>query len=287
MDKIFKQLKMNKMNKNLMLIKAILLKSFLLVLTLFVIPSCSTDEKQTVVTKTQLVMSEEFDVDGAPKTALWSYNLGTGNNGWGNNELQYYTDASQNIKVEGGMLKITAIKESYMGSEYTSARILTKGRFEQKYGRFEARIKMPWGKGLWPAFWMLGANSDTVIWPQCGEIDIMEYLGSKPTSMFGTVHGPGYSGGNAISKNYALINDRFDNDFHVFGIEWGENYINYYVDNKLYNQITPKNVPGEWVFNQPFYIILNMAVGGNFPGSPNAETVFPQTMTIDYVRVYQ
>lgn len=284
---IFKQQKMNIINKNLMSIKAILFKSFLSVLTLFVISSCSTDDKQTVVTKTQLVMSEEFDVDGAPKTALWSYNLGTGNNGWGNNELQYYTDASQNIKVEGGMLKITAIKESYMGSGYTSARILTKGKFEQKYGRIEARIKMPWGKGLWPAFWMLGANSDTVIWPQCGEIDIMEYLGSKPTSMFGTVHGPGYSGGNAISKNYTLINDRFDNDFHVFGIEWGENYINYYVDDKLYNQITPKDVPGEWVFNQPFYIILNMAVGGNFPGSPNAETVFPQTMTIDYVRVYQ
>ena len=287
MYKIFKQEKMNKINKNLMFKKAKLFKSFLSVLTLFVISSCSTDEKQTVVTKTQLVMSEEFDVDGAPKTALWSYNLGTGNNGWGNNELQYYTDASQNIKVEGGMLKITAIKESYMGSGYTSARILTKGKFEQKYGRMEARIKMPWGKGLWPAFWMLGANSDTVIWPQCGEIDIMEYLGSKPTSMFGTVHGPGYSGGNAISKNYTLINDRFDNDFHVFGIEWGENYINYYVDDVLYNQITPKDVPGEWVFNQPFYIILNMAVGGNFPGSPNSETVFPQTMSVDYVRVYQ
>jgi beta-glucanase (GH16 family) len=287
MYKIFKQEKMNKINKNLMFIKAILFKPSLSVLTLFVISSCSTDDKQTVVTKTQLVMSEEFDVDGAPKTALWSYNLGTGSDGWGNKELQYYTDESQNIKVEGGMLKITAIKESYMGSAYTSARILTKGKFEQKYGRIEARIKMPWGKGLWPAFWMLGANSDTVIWPQCGEIDIMEYLGSKPTSMFGTVHGPGYSGGNAISKNYTLINDRFDNDFHVFGIEWGENYINYYVDDKLYNQITPKDVPGEWVFNQPFYIILNMAVGGNFPGSPNAETVFPQTMTIDYVRVYQ
>ena len=287
MYKIFKQEKMNKINKNLLFTKAKLFKSFLSVLTLFVISSCSTDEKQTVVTKTQLVMSEEFDVDGAPKTALWSYNLGTGSNGWGNNELQYYTDASRNIKVEGGMLKITAIKESYMGSGYTSARILTKGKFEQKYGRMEARIKMPWGKGLWPAFWMLGANSDTVIWPQCGEIDIMEYLGSKPTSMFGTVHGPGYSGGNAISKNYTLINDRFDNDFHVFGIEWGENYINYYVDDVLYNQITPKDVPGEWVFNQPFYIILNMAVGGNFPGSPNSETVFPQTMSVDYVRVYQ
>jgi beta-glucanase (GH16 family) len=258
-----------------------------IVSSLLMMLSCSTDVKQKVVTKTQLVMSEEFNVNGAPDTSLWNYNLGTGNNGWGNNELQYYTDKPTNIVVEDGMLKITALKENYMGSAYTSARILTKGKFEQKYGRIEARIKLPLGKGLWPAFWMLGANSDVVTWPQCGEIDIMEYLGSKPSSMFGTVHGPGYSGGMAISKNYSLPNDRFENDFHIFGIEWGENYINYYVDDVLYNQITPKDVPGEWVFNQPFYIILNMAVGGNFPGSPNSETVFPQTMTIDYIRVYQ
>lgn len=247
---------------------------------------CSSDEKQTVTTMDQLVMQEEFDVPGAPSPSLWNYNIGN-NNGWGNNELEYYTDRPQNVKVEDGMLKITAVKESYMGSAYTSARVLTKGKFEQKYGRIEARIKMPWGKGLWPAFWMLGANSDTVSWPQCGEIDIMEYLGNNPTSIFGTVHGPGYSGSNAISKNYVLPNDRFDTGFHIFGIEWGENYVNYYVDNVLYNQITPKDVKGEWVFNQPFYIILNMAVGGNFPGSPNNETSFPQTMLVDYVRVYQ
>ena len=263
------------------------IKSILSIAVLVTLFSCTKDEKQTVITKTQLIMSEEFDIDGAPDTSLWSYNTGTGNSGWGNNELQYYTDRSQNIKVEDGMLKITAVKETFMGSAYTSARILTKGKFEQKYGRIEARIKLPYGKGLWPAFWMLGANSDTVIWPQCGEIDIMEYLGSKPTSIFGTVHGPGYSGGEAITKNYTLTNDRFDNDFHVFGIEWDENYINYYVDDVLYNQITPADVPGEWVFNQPFYIILNMAVGGNFPGSPNSSTVFPQTMMVDYVRVYQ
>ena len=146
---------------------------------------------------------------------------------------------------------------------------------------------MPWGKGVWPAFWMVGANSETISWPQCGEIDIMEYLGNKPTSVFGTVHGPGYSGSQAITKTYTLPNSRFDTDFHIFGIEWGENYINYYVDDVLYNQITPSNVTGEWVFNQPFYIILNVAVGGNLPGSPNAETSFPQTMLVDYVRVYQ
>jgi beta-glucanase (GH16 family) len=263
------------------------IKSILSLAVLMTLTSCSEDLKQKVVTKTQLVMSDEFNTDGLPNQNMWNYNIGTGSNGWGNNELQYYTDRPQNIKVENGMLKITAVKESFMGSAYTSARILTKGKFEQKYGRYEARIKLPFGKGLWPAFWMLGANSDTVIWPQCGEIDIMEYLGSKPTSIFGTVHGPGYSGGNAVSKNFVLTNDRYDNDFHIFGIEWGENYVNYYVDDVLYNQITPKDVPGEWVFNQPFYIILNMAVGGNFPGSPNSDTVFPQSMLIDYVRVYQ
>jgi len=261
--------------------------NLLLIGTMFLLVSCSTDEKQKVTTMNQLVMQDEFDVVGAPNNALWGYDTGTGINGWGNNELEYYTNRPQNIKVEDGMLKITALKESYMGSSYTSARILTKGKFEQQYGRIEARIKMPWGKGLWPAFWMLGANSDSVAWPQCGEVDIMEYLGNNPTSMFGTVHGPGYSGSNAISKIYTLTNDRFDTDFHIFGIEWGENYINYYVDNVLYNQITPKDVTGEWVFNHPFYIILNLAVGGNYPGSPNSQTVFPQTMLVDYVRVYQ
>jgi beta-glucanase (GH16 family) len=185
------------------------------------------------------------------------------------------------------MLKITAKRELYLGSGYTSARIHSKGKFEKKFGRFEARIKLPWGKGIWPAFWMLGSNIDEVSWPQCGEIDIMEYLGNRPTSVFGTVHGPGYSGGASISKTYTLPNNRFDNDFHVFGIEWGENYINYYVDDVLYNQITPDDVPGEWVFNDSFYMILNMAVGGNLPGSPNSDTVFPQEMLVDYVRVYQ
>jgi beta-glucanase (GH16 family) len=249
--------------------------------------ACSTDEKQQVTTLNQLVLQDEFDQPGPIDANLWNFNTGTGSGGWGNNELQYYTNRPQNVVAENGILKITAIKESFMGSEYTSGRILTKGKFEQKYGRYEARIKLPLGKGLWPAFWMLGANSDTVIWPQCGEIDIMEYLGNNPTTIFGTVHGPGNFGAGAISKTYQLKNDRFDNDFHIFGIEWGENYVNYYVDDVLYNQITPKDLKGEWVFNQPFYIILNMAVGGNFPGSPNSETVFPQTMLVDYVRVYQ
>jgi len=271
------------MNKKNNIIKiCFLFTSILLALT-----GCSTDEKQTVITKTKLVMEEEFNINGAPDPALWSYEIGTGNNGWGNNELQYYTNRPENIVVADGMLKITAKKELLLGSSYTSARILTKGKLEQKYGRIEARIKLPYGKGIWPAFWMLGANSETVSWPQCGEIDIMEYLGNQPTKVLGTVHGPGYSGGSAITKSYSLIKNRFDNDFHIFGIEWGENYINYYVDDVLYNQITPADVTGEWVFNEPFYIILNVAVGGNLPGSPNNETSFPQTMLVDYVKIYE
>jgi beta-glucanase (GH16 family) len=262
-------------------------KKFLFACSVVLLMACSVDEKQKVITKTRLVMQEEFDVNGAPDPNLWSYEIGTGSNGWGNNELQYYTDRPENITVENGMLKITARQELFLGSSYTSARIITKGKLEQKYGRIEARIKLPLGKGLWPAFWMLGSNFDTVGWPQCGEIDIMEYLGNQPTKILGTVHGPGYSGGEAVSKYYTLPNSRFDTDFHIFGIEWGENYINYYVDDVLYNQITPADVNGEWVFDQPFYIILNMAVGGNLPGQPNGETSFPQTMLVDYIRIYE
>ncbi|WP_136152796.1 glycoside hydrolase family 16 protein [Flavobacterium sangjuense] len=264
-----------------------LAKSFLITTLLLVVFGCSNDENQKVTTMNKLVMQDEFNTDGAPNSAIWNYDIGTGSNGWGNNELEYYTNSSENIKVVDGMLQITAKKEAFLGSQYTSARILTKGLFEQKYGRFEARIKMPWGQGLWPAFWLLGSDSDTVNWPLCGEIDIMEYKGQEPTITHGTVHGPGYSGATAITKSYDLINNRFDTDFHIFGIEWGKNYINFYVDDVLYNQITPDKVTGEWVYDKPFYIILNLAVGGNYVGSPNTETIFPQTMYVDYVRVYQ
>lgn len=259
---------------------------FLLAIVLFATLSCS-DEVQTVVTRNELVIQDEFDKAGAPDAKLWGFNIGTGENGWGNNELQYYTDRPENVAIEEGMLRITALKESFNGSSYTSARLLTKGKFEQTFGRFEARIKLPWGQGIWPAFWMLGADIDTNPWPGAGEIDIMEYRGQQPTIMLGTVHGPGYSGGASISKSYTLTNDRFDTGFHVFGIEWGPEYVNFYVDNVLYNQITPADVPGEWVFDKPFYILINLAVGGSFVGPPNSETVFPQTMLVDYVRVYK
>lgn len=257
---------------------------------------CDLNETQTVTTFDNLVWADEFDVAGTPDSSKWTFEIGDGTTqgipGWGNNELQYYTDRPENVKVEDGNLVITANRESYMGAAYTSARVLTKGKYQTKYGRFEARIKLPWGQGLWPAFWLLGDdNGGSVIWPEIGEIDIMEYRGQEPTITHGTIHGPGYSGGNAVTKSYELTNDRFDTGFHVFGVEWGPDFINYYVDDVLYNQITPNDIPAgtKWVFDSnEFYIILNVAVGGTFVGAaPDSNTVFPQTMEVDYVRVYQ
>ena len=273
---------MNKIKR----MQTILFKYASLVVSILIISSCSNDETQTVAQFTELVMQDEFDASGAPNNSIWDFNIGTGNDGWGNNELQYYTDRSENVKVENGVLVITAKEESFNGSSYTSARLLTKGLFEQAYGRFEARIQLPYGQGIWPAFWLLGA-SDQEVWPQIGEIDIMEYRGQEPTKVLGSVHGPGYSAAEAITKSYTLENDRFDTDFHIFGIEWGPDYINFYVDNVLYNQITPADVTGDWVFDQPFYILMNVAVGSSFAGSPNNETIFPQSMLVDYVRVYK
>lgn len=261
-------------------------KSLLFALSIIIFSGCEGDQ-QEVTTLTDLVMADEFDTNGALNSDIWSYDIGTGSNGWGNNELQYYTDRFENVQVSNGQLLITARQESYEGASYTSARIITKDKFDQKYGRFEARMRLPYGHGMWPAFWMLGADIDSNEWPAAGEIDIMEYRGQQPTIIHGSVHGPGYSGGEAITKSYELKNDRFDTGFHVFGVEWGPNYINYYVDDVLYNQITPADVTGEWVFDKPFYLLINLAVGGSFVGAPNGETVFPQTMLIDYVRVYK
>ncbi|MGB3607953.1 MAG: glycoside hydrolase family 16 protein [Psychroserpens sp.] len=274
----------------------------LCVLAMPLLLGCNLDETQEVAQSFDLIMADEFETEGVLDPALWSYEIGNGSDqgipGWGNNELQYYTDRTENVKVENGQLVITARQESLLGSNYTSGRIITRGKFEQQYGRFEARIRLPYGKGIWPAFWLLGNDCDENPWPQCGEIDIMEYLGDAPTVAFGSAHGPGYNAGNAISKEYELENDRFDTGYHVFGIEWGPNFINYYIDGDLYQSITPDTVAeeaiidgnpintGEWVFNRPFFIIINMAVGGNLPGAPNAETVFPQRMYVDYVRVY-
>lgn len=291
-------MKMNKIFKKSVFALGILSMSLFL--------GCNLDETQEVATRTNLVWADEFDQDGAPNPQNWNFELGDGTTqgipGWGNNELQYYTDRPENVKVENGMLVITAREEFFEGSNYTSARLTTRGLLDQKYGRFEARIKLPYGKGYWPAFWLLGVPETIIIdgeeveeeWPLIGEIDIMEYVGDEPTTTFSTIHGPEYSAGESISKDYILENNRFDTEFHIFGVEWSPNQISFYVDDVLYHTLTPEDVEDEtegdgvWVFNdRPFYIILNMAVGGTLPGNPNAETVFPQRMVVDYVRVYE
>ena len=250
---------------------------------------CKKDAVQTLPNRSwELVWSDDFDgaAGTSPDATKWTFDIGAG--GWGNNELQYYTNNTNNAALDGnGSLMITARNESFAGAGFTSARIKTKGLFTQAYGRFEASIKTPHGPGIWPAFWLLGDDIDQVNWPFCGEIDIMEQRGQQPSITHGSVHGPGYSGGNAISKPYGLANGRFDTDYHIYAIEWGADYIDYYVDNYLYQRITPSDTPGEWVYDHPFFIILNVAVGGNFVGFPTTGTPFPQSMYIDYVRVYK
>jgi beta-glucanase (GH16 family) len=265
------------------------LRTLLLVLLVTVF-GCKTDDFQKVEQRTwELTWSDEFNgADGElPDATKWAFDIGNGQGGWGNQELQYYSNRPTNISMDGeGNLIITAKKENFGGSAYTSARIKTQGLFEQKYGRIEAKLKTPYGPGLWPAFWMLGSNIGTAGWPQCGEIDIMELRGQEPHIINGTLHGPGYSGGNPISKRYALANGRFDTDYHIYAIEWDADKIDFFVDSYLYQRIERADVPGEWVYDQPFFIILNVAVGGNYVGFPTAQTPFPQKMIIDYIRAY-
>lgn len=241
-----------------------------------------------------LVWSDEFNgaENSAVDPAKWTAEVG--GNGWGNNELEYYTNRLQNASIQHGSLVITALKENYTGADkvtrsYTSARLITKNKFAQKYGRFEARIKIPYGQGIWPAFWMLGDNIDSAGWPNAGEIDIMENIGREPTIVHGTIHGPGYSGGKGISAQYSLPNNApFADDYHTYAIEWEPNVLRFYVDGILYKTRTPADLPPgtTWVYDHPFFLLLNLAVGGAWPGNPDNTTVFPQTMKVDYVRVY-
>jgi beta-glucanase (GH16 family) len=258
----------------------------LLVMVLFV--SCERDDFQKLEERNwQMTWSDDFEGPAGqlPKAVNWNFDIGNGDGGWGNEELQSYTNNSANVSLDGaGNLILTAIRD---GNRFTSARINTKGLFAQQYGRFEARIKTPYGPGLWPAFWMLGENITTVGWPQCGEIDIMEQRGQEPHIVHGTIHGPGYSGGNPVTKSYALVNNRFDTDFHIYAVEWNKDKIDFFVDDYLYQRIERREVPGEWVYDQPFFLLLNVAVGGNYVGFPTDQTPFPQKMTIDYVRAYQ
>jgi len=238
----------------------------------------------------KLVWHDEFD-GVSLATDKWTYVVG--GNGFGNDELEYYTDRRQNVYVQNGNLILNALKESYTGPdgvsrEYTSGRIRTKGKFSQAYGRFEARVKIPRGQGIWPAFWMLGDNGER--WPDCGEIDIMENIGREPDTIHGTVHGPGYSGSKGIGTPYKLPNGAaFSADFHIYAVEWTRQSIQWYVDDALYKTLTPADLPvgTRWVYDHPFFLILNVAVGGRWPGSPDQTTSFPQKMYVDYVRVYQ
>jgi beta-glucanase (GH16 family) len=237
------------------------------------------------------------DFDGAsgtaPSSSKWS--LETGGGGNGNHELQYYTNSTSNAALDGnGNLVITARKNSDSGlqcwygtCQYTSARLNTAKTFTQKYGHFESRIKVPKGQGVWPAFWMLGDDLGSAGWPNSGEIDIMENVGKEPNSVHGTIHGPGYSGGGGIGAAYTLPNGKaFADDFHVFAVDWSPSKITWSVDGQTYQTRTPSDVNGnKWVYDHPFFLILNFAVGGDWPGSPDSGTAFPQTMTVDYVHV--
>lgn len=230
-----------------------------------------------------LVWSDEFDGETL-NPSNWLFDKGAG--GWGNNELQFYTNRPENARIEAGVLVIEARKEEYLAWEYTSARIKTHYLHAWTYGRIEARMQLPaGGKGVWPAFWMLGENIATARWPNCGEIDIMENIGN-PTMVYGSVHGPGYFGGNAITKPF-VSSQPLSDDFHIYAVEWEPDEIRWYVDDQLYHTLRRDQVPGEWVFDHPFFLILNLAIGGNWPGYPDETTVFPQQLRVDYVRVYQ
>jgi beta-glucanase (GH16 family) len=252
-----------------------------------------------------LAWSDEFDGPAGtpPDPSVWTPEIGDGTAngipGWGNNERQAYTGDPANLALDGaGNLVIRAVEAGpdappcYYGAPctYTSARIITAGDLEVTYGRIEARLKLPRGQGLWPAFWMLGNDLPEVGWPESGEIDIMENVGFEPDVVHGTVHGPGYSGGDAIGRPVRLPDGaEFADDFHVYAIDWSPAGITWSLDGVPYSTVTPADLPSgtRWVFDHPFYLILNVAVGGNWPGYPDATTVFPQEMVVDYVRVYQ
>ena len=245
----------------------------------------------------QLVWNDEFaQADGSsPDPTKWGFDIGNGSGGWGNNQLEYDTSRTNNARIVGGQLVIEAAQESYGGRSYTSARMLTKSKGSWAYGRMEARIKIPRGQGIWPAFWMLGTNIDSAGWPTCGETDIMENIGktNDQGTAHGTIHGPqsggDYNGGAGVGGSYTLPGGAaLADDFHVFAVEWTTNQIKWFVDSNQYFTATPANLPsgGSWVFTQPQFLILNVAVGGNWPGNPDGTMIFPQQMLVDYVRVY-
>ncbi len=231
------------------------------------------------VTAPVMVWNDEFNTDGLPDPAKWGYDLGAG--GWGNNEAQYYTSRADNAVVINGNLKITLKKEAYSGSNYTSARLLTKDKFSFKYGKVEARIKLPVGGGTWPAFWMLGSDIATNPWPACGEIDIMEHLGNDLNRIYATLHYPGRSGGNANGASRVITNAT--TEYHIYSLDWSATEIKISVDGQVIHTVANSaSIP----FNHNFFIICNVAMGGNFGGTIDP-AVTNASMEIDYIRVYQ
>ncbi len=232
-----------------------------------------------------LAWADEFSTNSI-NAANWTFETGGG--GWGNNELENYTDRTQNAFASQGNLIIEARPEVYNGNQYTSARMITKNKQVFKYGRVDIRAKLPSTKGIWPALWMLGNNIDQVSWPSCGEIDILELLGQEPNRIYGTIHwGSNLATHASKGTNYLLPSGSFDQQFHVYSMIWAENSIKILVDDQEYLSATNVDVSGTYPFNNNFFFIFNIAVGGNWPGSPDATTTFPQRMIVDYIRVFQ
>ena len=287
-------------------------KIFLLILLLVLLSACAslnpspthTPEPTATPMPTEipspgpewtLVWADEFDLpDGSPlNPEFWNYQKGTGNGGWGNNESQFYTDRIENSFIEDGKFVIQALDEKYMGAKYTSARVNTMVKAEFLYGRFEARAKLPNTQGIWPAIWMMPTFIKYGDWPASGEIDIVEMIGRDPYAVHGTIH-YGNPHGSRTKSYFLPTLESFDQDFHVFAIEWEPEEIRWYVDDVEFHKVRSnewftsyENAPKTAPFDQPFHLIMNVAVGGNWPGYPDESSVFPQRMTVDYVRVYQ
>lgn len=240
-----------------------------------------------VSTTYQLVWSDEFDKDGLPDNTKWGYDVG--GNGWGNNELQYYTNARlENARIVNGNLIIEAKKESFSGRNYTSARLLTKNKAQWTYGKFDIRAKLPKGTGMWPAIWLLSAN-DPLHWPDDGELDIMEEVGFNQNTIYGTAHNYLYNGANGQQKGGNKLVPDADNAFHVYSIEWTNNQVIWSIDSvEYFTYNDPKLGANAWPYYKDFFMILNIAVGGNWGGQKGVDdSIFPQQMLVDYVRVYQ
>lgn len=232
-----------------------------------------------------LVWQDEFEGEILEEKD-WNYEIGNGASGWGNNELEYYTNSPKNVFLSNGHLIIEARKESAGGFDYTSARITTQNKKQFQYGRVDIRAKLPLGQGIWPALWMLGSNISDIGWPGCGEIDILELLGHEPAKAHAALHYGSNSHGSK-TDSYSLGNGSFNDAFHVFSLIWKEDFIEILVDDHVQLEINKSEIGEDYPFNAPFFLIMNVAVGGNWPGSPDATTPFPQRMIVDYVRVFQ